>query len=85
MFLIYYRLYITLCLTGFLFDLDQSNAYRDIQYVEPVIKACIPIPEKMAKKTRRIGKMEGLLEQFPEMKCFIDTTEQEIPRPRNKR
>ncbi len=53
--------------------------------MEPVIKACIPIPEKMAKKTRRIGKMEGLLEQFPEMKCFIDTTEQEIPRPRNKR
>lgn len=85
MLLIYYRLYITLCLTGFLFDLDQSNVHRNIQYVEPVIKACIPIPEKMAKKTRRIGKMEELLELFPEMKCFIDATEQEIPRPKNKR
>jgi len=85
MLLIYYRLYITLCLTGFLFDLDQSNVHRNIQYVEPVIKACIPIPEKMIKKTRRIRNMDELLELFPEMKCFIDATEQEIPRPKNKR
>lgn len=85
MLLIYYRLYITLCLTGFLFDLDQSNVHRNIQYVEPVIKACIPIPEKMTKKTRRIRNMDELLEFFPEMKCFIDATEQEIPRPKNKR
>lgn len=85
MLLIYYRLYITLCLTGFLFDLDQSNVHRNIQYVEPVIKACIPIPEKMTKKTRRIRNMDELLELFPEMKCFIDATEQEIPRPKNKR
>src|SRR5215475_926896 len=27
---VYYRLYITFTLSGFLFDLDQSNVYRDI-------------------------------------------------------
>lgn len=83
--LMYYRLYITNELLGYLFDLDQSTVSRDVKYIEPVIKSCIPIPDKMAKKTRRIGTMEELLELFPEMKSFIDATEQEIPRPKNKR
>lgn len=85
MLLVYYRLYVTFCLTGFLFDLDQSNVHRDIKYLEPLVKACIPLPEKLYKKTKRIGKIDELLEFFPEMKCFIDATEQEIPRPKNKR
>jgi hypothetical protein len=83
--LMYYRLYITNELLGYLFDLDQSTISRDVKYIESVIKSCIPIPEKMTKKTRRIGTLEELLELFPEMKAFIDTTEQEIPRPKNKR
>ncbi|HEY6534650.1 MAG TPA: transposase family protein [Candidatus Nitrosocosmicus sp.] len=33
MLLVYYRLYITYTLTGFLFDLDQSNICRDIQKI----------------------------------------------------
>ncbi len=32
--LVYYRLYITCTLAGFLFDLDQSNICRDIQKIE---------------------------------------------------
>ena len=31
--LVYYRLYITYTLAGFLFDLDQSNICRDIQKI----------------------------------------------------
>jgi len=85
MLLMYYRLYITYGLLEYLFDLDQSNVYRDIVLVEPVLKTCIPIPEKMTKRTRRIGTLEELLELYPEMKAFIDATEQEIPRPKNKR
>ena len=83
--LMYYRLYITYGLLGYIFDLDQSNVYRDIALLEPVFKTCIPIPEKMTKRTRRIGTIEELLELYPEMKAFIDATEQEIPRPKNKR
>lgn len=83
--LMYYRLYITNELLGYLFGLDQSTISRDVKYIESVIKNCIPIPDKMTKKTRRIGTMEELLELFPEMKAFIDATEQEIPRPKNKR
>jgi hypothetical protein len=85
MLLMYYRLYITYGLLEYLFDLDQSNVYRDIALVEPVLKTCIPIPEKMTKRTRRIGTIEELLELYPEMKTFLDATEQEIPRPKNKR
>ena len=45
MLLVYYRLYITHTLSGFLFDLDQSNVYRDIRYIEPLVKRCIPLPQ----------------------------------------
>jgi hypothetical protein len=42
MLLVYYRLYITYTLAGFLFDLDQSNICRDIQKIEGVVRKCIP-------------------------------------------
>ncbi len=44
MLLVYYRLYITYTLAGFLFDLDQSNICRDIQKIESFISQCVPIP-----------------------------------------
>ena len=85
MLLMYYRLYITYSLLEYVFDLNQSNVCRDIALIESVLKTCIPIPEKMTKRTRKIGTIEEFLEFFPEMKAFIDATEQEIPRPKNKR
>lgn len=93
MLLVYYKLYTTYCLSGYLFNLDQSNVYRNVTYLVPLVKACIPLPEKVQKKTRqvvqrtirKIGNMDELLKYFPEMKAFIDATEQEIPRPKNKR
>jgi len=53
MLLIYYRLYITFTLSGFLFDLDQSNVCRDLSILEPLVKECIPLPKKLYKRTRR--------------------------------
>ena len=85
MFIIYYRLYLTYFLLGFLFDLNQSNVYRNIKYLEPLVKAVIPIPQKLHKKTKKIRDIDELLNYFPDMKAFVDTTEQEIPRPKNKR
>lgn len=85
MFLVYYRLYLGFCLIGFLFDLDQSNIWRDIKYLEPLVKQCMPLPEKMKERTKRITTLKELFEYYPEMKAFVDATEQEIPRPKNKR
>jgi len=84
MLLVYYRLYITYALTGFLFDLDQSNVCRNMEYLEPLGSAS-PLPKRVYKATKRIGDMEGLLICFPELEAFLDATEQEIPRPKNKR
>ena len=87
MLLVYYRLYITYTLSGFLFDLDQSNVCRDICMLEPLIKLsvfhcqgnCINVQEEL----RTIDEVEE--EYFPGFKAFIDSSEQEIPRPKNKR
>ena len=54
MLLVYYRLYITYTLAGFLFDLDQSNICRDIQKIESLIRKCLPIPQKIYKLTKRL-------------------------------
>jgi hypothetical protein len=77
MLLVYYRLYITYTLSGFLFDLDQSNVCRDICMLEPpLIKLSVPLPRKLYKRTRRrartIDEVEGY---FPGFKAFIDSSE----------
>jgi hypothetical protein len=85
MLLVYYRLYITFTLSGFLFDLDQSNVCRDISMLEPLIKICIPLPKKLYKHVRKLRTIDEVEEYFPGLKAFIDSAEQEIPRPKNKR
>src|SRR3990172_7216383 len=85
MLLVYYRLYTTFMLVGFLFDLDQSNVCRDIRYMEPLVRRRIPVPEKIHKLTRRLRTIEEVEQFFPGFKAFIDATEQEIPRPKDKR
>ena len=85
MLLVYYKLYITHTLAGFLFDLDQSNVHRDIQYMEPVVTSCIPLPSKLYNITRRLRTVQEVELYFPGFKAFIDCTEQEIQRPKNKR
>jgi DDE superfamily endonuclease len=84
MLLMYYRLYITHTLSGFLFDLDQSNVYRDIRHIEPLVKRCIPLLERLYNITRRLRTVEEVKKYFPEFKAFIDVTEQEIQRPKDK-
>jgi len=83
MLLVYYRLYATFTLVGFLFELDQSNVCRDIRYLETLVRRCIPIPKKLHKLTRRLRTIEEVEGFFPGFKAFIDATEQEIPRPKN--
>src|SRR5678815_2319331 len=85
MLLVYYKLYITHTLSGFLFDLDQSNVHRDIRYMEPIVSSCIPLPQKLYNITRRLRTVQEVEIYFPGFKAFIDSTEQEIQRPKNKR
>ncbi len=82
MLLVYYRLYITYTLAGFLFDLDQSNVCRDIQKIESLIRKCVPIPQKTYNITKRLKTPEAVEKYFPGFLSFTDCTEQQqIPRP----
>src|SRR4051794_586880 len=83
MLLVYYRLYITYTLAGFLFNLDQSdNICRDIQKIESLIRQCIQIPQKIYRITKSLKTPEEVEEYFPGFISFIDSTEQQqIPRP----
>jgi hypothetical protein len=84
MLLTYYRLYVSTTMVGFLFGLDHSNVLRDIRYLEPLVRDCIPIPEKVYGMARRATTPDEIEEYFPGFKVFIDSTEQEIPRPKSK-
>jgi hypothetical protein len=85
MLLVYYRLYITYTLAGFLFDLDQSNICRDIQKIESLVRQCLPIPQKIYNITKRLRTPDEVEQYFPGFLAFIDSTEQQIPRPVNER
>ena len=70
MLLVYYRLYITYTLSGFLFDLDQSTVCRDIQKIEKLIRECVPIPQKIYGITKRLKTTEEVEQYFPALSCF---------------
>lgn len=83
MLLVYYRLYISTTLAEFLFEIDQTNVCRNIRILEPLVRQCIPLPEKVYGRAKRASTPEEVEEYFPGFKAFIDATEQEIPRPKN--
>lgn len=84
MLLVYYRLYTTYALAGFLFDVDQSNVCRDIQKIELLVRKCVPIPQKIHRLTKRLRTLEDVEQYFPGFIAFVDCTEQQIPRPESK-
>jgi len=85
MLLVYYRLYITCTLAGFLFDLNQSNICRNIQKIESLVRQCLPIPQKIYNITKRLKTPDEVEKYYPGFLAFIDSTEQQIPRPVNKK
>jgi len=84
MLFMYYRLYVTSILAGFLFDLDQSNVLKDIRMIAPLVKECVPLPKKVYGRVRRVRTLEEVEEYFPGFKAMIDALEQEIPRPKDR-
>ena len=77
MLLVYYPLYITYTLAGFLFDLAHSNICRDIQKIKKLIRQCLPIPQKRYNITKRLKTPKEVEQYFPAGSlAFIDSTEQ---------
>ena len=84
MLLLYYRLYVTMDLMDFLFNLDKSNISRNISIIEVLIHPFLPLPKKIYSKRKRINSPEELDKLFPELIVIVDATEQKINRPRHK-
>jgi transposase len=84
MMLIYHRLYVTSTLLGFLFNLGQTNVLKNIRILEPLVTQVLPLPGKIHQRARRLGNLDEVEALFPGFKAFLDATEQEIPRPRDK-
>lgn len=85
MLLVYYHVYTSSTLLGFLFGLSQTNVLKDIRMLEPLVSAVLPLPKKQNDKVRRLQTVDEIEAVFPGFKAFLDATEQEIPRPKNKR
>ena len=74
MLLVYYRMYITYTLAEFVFDIDQSNVCRDIQKIEPLVRKCLPIHQRLYGLTKRLKTAKEVEQYFPAFKAFIDVT-----------
>src|SRR4051812_27115989 len=61
-----------------------SNICRDIQKIEGLIRQCLPIPQKIYSITKRLKTLDKVEKYFLGFLSFIDSTEQQIPRPKNK-
>ena len=81
--LVYCRVYPSYAFLGYLFGIDESNILRNIAYLEPLVRRCIPLPEKLSRGAKRVSSMEQLLALFPDAKAILDATEQEIQRPQD--
>jgi hypothetical protein len=84
MLLMYHRLYVTSTLLGFLFNLGQTNVLKNIRMLEPLVTQVLPLPGKIHRRAGRLGNLDEVEALFPGFKAFLDATEQEIPRPKDK-
>ncbi len=85
MLLVYYRLYVSSTLAAYLFCLGQTNVLKDIRMLEPLVSEVLPLPKRLRQKVKRLGTLDEVEAILPGFKAFLDATEQEIPRPKNKR
>jgi len=83
--LLYYHLYTSSTLLGYLCDISQTSVLKSIRKLEPLVQEILPTPTKQHQKTQRLTTIAEVEKLFPGFEAFIDATEQEIPRPKNKR
>jgi hypothetical protein len=85
MLLVYYRLYITHRLSEFYLILIRTTSTEIyLSILEPPVKRCIPLPEKLYIRTRRRLRTIDEVEEYFLGFMVIESTKQEIPRPKNK-
>jgi hypothetical protein len=80
--LFYFKCYPTFDVLGLLFDLNRSNAHRNVQKLTQILEKMLD--KKMVLPKRKISTLDELFEIFPDVKdLFIDGTERPIQRPKD--
>ncbi|HJH26380.1 MAG TPA: IS5/IS1182 family transposase [Methanophagales archaeon] len=80
--LFYFKCYPTFDVLGLLFDLNRSNAHRNVQKLTSILEKTLG--KKMSLPKRKVSTLEELFEIFPDVKdLFIDGTERPIQRPKD--
>ena len=57
---------------------------KNIRMLEPLVTQVLPLPSKLHRRAGRLGTLDEVEALFPGFKAFLDATEQEIPRPKDK-
>lgn len=76
--LMYYRMHTSHDILGLLFGLDNSNVYRNITYIKPMIESCIPMPDKKYPKSDKAITMHDLLANFPEFRVIVNALKRSV-------
>ena len=90
----YFRLYVSYALLGYLFNLDGTNVGREInRRMLPALLSILPVPMQdellsghdespQIGGDKRIKTLKKLMEAYPEIgEVWVDVTEQPIQRP----
>ena len=85
MLLIYYHMYPSSTLLGYLFCVSQTSVLKSIRKLEPLVSEVLPVPKLEHDKVRKLQTVDEIEALFPGFEAFLDATEQEIPRPHSKR
>ncbi len=83
MLLFYYRTYVTQILVGLVFSVGQATVSRDIANLEPVVRRCVPLPEKLHMAANKAKTVEDLEKIIPGLAVLIDASEQPVYRPQD--
>jgi len=84
MLLLYYHMYTSSTLLGYLFCISQTSVLKTIRKLEPLVSEVLPLPKKENSKVKKLETVDIIEAMFPGSKAFLDATEQEIPRPKAK-
>jgi hypothetical protein len=85
MLIVYYHMYPSSTLLGYLFNISQTSVLKTIRKLEPLVSEVLPLPKLEHDKVRRLQSVDEIEAMFPGFRAFLDATEQEIPRPKAKR
>jgi hypothetical protein len=80
--LVYFRLYPTQAVQGFLFGIGQSQAWEWIHKLSPLLNQALGYEKQLPE--RQPARLATVLRECPSLEFMIDGTERPINRPQNK-